>query len=327
MCRMIAFAKSGKISQESDNLRVSCLKGDTNCLKNQSLKCINHYSGRSVYTVKDLMGVICKPGNPDGWGFSAYSQHCDTPLRVRGIKPAFEDFTFDTASTDIIGKKPSIMMAHIRLASKQCSDVTMDNVHPFSFGEWSFMHNGFIPGALSDEIQSVINNMYAHVLGKKPAGTTDSESAFYYFMGKLKEKYGTTDYKSIGNVNLINTFAQSITDLVSYSQDNFHQLDGKLFQVAGDIHVSPSCNFIVSQGSFLMAFCKGPKLYLGVKYFADGEKEYIVSSEIICHADKALVWLDLPENHILFMDAAKDFSPVLIPLATAANAGNIAALV
>lgn len=307
MCRMVAFA--GNIENaESDIFRLQCLKHDANCLKNQSIRCRSSF-GRNVFTIKDLLGIICKPGNPDGWGISSYLKDSCKPRRVRSNKPAFNDLSFDKASEEMINAKPSIVMAHIRLASRECCDISAENVHPFVFDNWSFMHNGFMSGALSDEIQNILNNSYFQILGKKPAGSTDSESSFYYFLGKLKERFGTTDSSSLKKEDIKAVFAESINDLVSMSQWNYHSLNESMLEISGEVNVSPSCNFIVSEGRFLMAFCKGPKLYLGIKTYSNGSKEFVVSSEVICMHDDSLKWLDLPENHILFLDKEQGFIP------------------
>lgn len=311
-CRVMAFAKANNITNEDDELRLSCLKNEDNSLKNESPIRIKKFG---LFTVEDLFGLR-KIGNISGWGIAGIKKDEETPVKLRGTKPAFMDKKFDSAVDEIVSRKPEVILAHIRAASEICNQVNENNCHPFTYKKWNFIHNGVVQGALSPKIQDKIQNNYAQALGDKPKGTTDSEASFYYFMGKLQEKYNTTDSKKIGIENVEKTFAESIYDLIQASDKKLKPLDGSVMGIKGELGIYPSCNFIASDGNTLMAFRRGSKLHLGMKMLSNGEKEYVVSSEPVALKNKEMQWLDIPQNHMVVLnkDDKGNFIPEIHPL-------------
>ena len=60
-------------------------------------------------------------------------------------------------------------------------------------------------------------NIYRLVLGEGPKGSTDSETAFYYFLGHLRELTGTTNSDNISIDQIKTAFSQAIYDLITES--------------------------------------------------------------------------------------------------------------
>jgi predicted glutamine amidotransferase len=108
--------------------------------------------------------------NGDGFGIAWYSDETE-PGIYRDVLPAWSDGNLNSICRMT---KSRLFLAHVRAST--FGETSRSNCHPFSFGKWSFMHNGQIAdfahirrgleATLSDEF-------YAH-----KRGTTDSELFF-----------------------------------------------------------------------------------------------------------------------------------------------------
>lgn len=316
-CRLMAFAKNKSTTIEDDQFQLSCLEKNNSSLENQSKVRLNKYgSNDKPFNYEDLLGLR-KIGNLSGWGIASLNANNENPFILKGTLPAFQDKNFEKSVNESVNKNSDVLMAHVRAASPEYNQINISNVHPFQYKNWAFMHNGNVNGAKSAFVQDKIQNNYSKILGDKPKGTTDSESAFYYFMGKLQEKYNTTDTKQIGRENVKAVFADSIKDLIKNSKKDFKQLDGSVLGVTGEMATKPSCNFIASDGDNILAFHRGPNLSLGKVQFANGKEEYLISSEKIQPEHYDVQWLDIPQNHIVMLSKDKNgnFHPEITPLA------------
>ncbi len=314
-CRLMAFYsegedKSGQRRQIRDDLLVKA----KDSLLNQSND--NRPPVHGFTSEDDFITNYRKEGNHDGWGLVAYPDAAGKkpePWQARSTLPAHEPGTEDEPGfidsvDNALDKDPGILMSHVRAASSRCKQVVPENTHPFVRDNWAFMHNGFANGAMSPNIQQRLKGHYIPLLGFGPSGTTDSEAAFHFFLGKLKEDHGTLDTKTIGLENVRQTFAESIRELLNESHGNTEELDGHLFGLKGRLAVPPIMNFVVSDGENLMAFRKGLKLYLGVHTLPGGAKEYIVSSEAVKPGKSAgkIEWVEIPKEGILTLSRNED---------------------
>jgi len=256
-----------------------CFEKNTHSLRQQSKPgtCLEDGLGRS--------------GNPDGWAFVSYQNNKQIPIVSKSVWPAYIDPKYQAAVNKLTKQKSEIIFAHVRSAS--IGSVTVENCHPFTYKNWSFEHNGDLIGAVIQETRDKINGKYAEILGNKPLGQTDSEAAFFYFLGRMKETYKTTDTKIIGTDNTRKIFAQSMKELIDKSS-------------------SPTCNIIVSDGENVFALKYGRSLYLGQQ-----QKQFIISSE---KTDKSLEespvsWQEIPEGYILTISKNNQSKPVLTSFA------------
>jgi predicted glutamine amidotransferase len=118
----------------------------------------------------------------DGWGIAINSTD-ETHARIsRAPEKANSSARF---ATDIENMQGNGALLHLRLATsglKNCEE----NTHPFSFGEYSFIHNGDIrPREKIDEfIRPDLNTIRA--------GETDSERYFYLLVGEI-ERLGVAE--------------------------------------------------------------------------------------------------------------------------------------
>ena len=108
--------------------------------------------------------------NGDGFGIAWYGRG-DAPGLYRDVLPAWSDGNLTSLCRMVTAP---LFLAHIRASTM--GETSRANCHPFSYGKWSFCHNGQVPhfprirraleAALPDEL-------YAH-----RRGTTDSEMVF-----------------------------------------------------------------------------------------------------------------------------------------------------
>jgi predicted glutamine amidotransferase len=109
--------------------------------------------------------------NGDGFGVGWYGDG-DTPGVYRSIEPAWNDRNLRDLSAHI---RSPLVLAHVRAAIG--SAVQQTNCHPFRYGRWLFMHNGFI-GELDkvkrDLVLAVDPSLYASI-----EGSSDTEVFFH----------------------------------------------------------------------------------------------------------------------------------------------------
>jgi predicted glutamine amidotransferase len=130
---------------------------------------------QSRHAVKGLVteeGTVPEPfTNGDGFGLGWYG-HRDKPGVYRNVMPAWGDPNL----RDIAGQIESrLFLAHVRAATGTA--VQQTNSHPFRFGRWLFVHNGFVAGyehLRHDLILAIGPQLFENV-----EGTTDSELLFH----------------------------------------------------------------------------------------------------------------------------------------------------
>jgi predicted glutamine amidotransferase len=109
--------------------------------------------------------------NGDGFGVGWYDLH-EVPGVFRSIEPAWNDQNLRELSGHI---SSGHFFAHLRAAIG--SAVQQTNCHPFRYGRWLFMHNGYIDEyhrVKRDLILSVDESLYPLI-----AGQADTELMFY----------------------------------------------------------------------------------------------------------------------------------------------------
>ena len=109
--------------------------------------------------------------NGDGFGIGWYDA-APVPGVFRSIEPAWNDQNL----RELAGHVSSpLFFAHIRAAIG--SAVQQTNCHPFRYGRWLFMHNGFIDGYAAikrDLVLAVDESLFPQIKGQ-----ADTEVLFY----------------------------------------------------------------------------------------------------------------------------------------------------
>lgn len=140
----------------------------------------------------------------DGWGISLYEG--------KGSR-SFHDPASSVSSevADLIEHhaiKSKIIISHIRQANR--GKVCLENTHPFTrelWGcSWVFAHNGQLTGIKKKSL-----NFY------HPVGTTDSEYAFCYMMGKIRKRFPKRPAKQKDLWRYINGLSRELNMLGVFS--------------------------------------------------------------------------------------------------------------
>ncbi|PJI93048.1 glutamine amidotransferase [Yoonia maricola] len=108
--------------------------------------------------------------NGDGFGISWYGAY-ETPGLYRDVLPAWADDNLINLCRMV---RSHHFIAHIRAST--VGETSRANCHPFTFGKWSFCHNGQIP-----HFKAIRRRMLAALpdyLFDAMQGTTDSEMIF-----------------------------------------------------------------------------------------------------------------------------------------------------
>lgn len=109
--------------------------------------------------------------NGDGFGVGWYDD-APTPGVFRSIEPAWNDRNLRELSAHV---SSGHFFAHIRAAIG--SAVQQTNCHPFRYGRWLFMHNGYVAELATvkrDLVLAVDPSLYPHIEGQ-----ADTELLFY----------------------------------------------------------------------------------------------------------------------------------------------------
>jgi glutamine amidotransferase len=109
--------------------------------------------------------------NGDGFGLGWYDDG-PVPGVFRCIEPAWNDENLRELSAHI---RSRLFFAHVRAAIG--SPVQQTNCHPFGYGDWLWMHNGYLAEFVSvkrDLMLAVDESLFTEI-----TGTTDTEVLFY----------------------------------------------------------------------------------------------------------------------------------------------------
>lgn len=114
--------------------------------------------------------------HPDGWGIAIYED--GRPRVEHKSTAAFSDRHFSTTAERILART---VLAHVRRAT--VGGPAVENCHPFTFGRWTFAHNGTVTGfeRVGPRLERETD---ARLLAER-RGATDSESAFLWLLGRL----------------------------------------------------------------------------------------------------------------------------------------------
>lgn len=118
--------------------------------------------------------------NADGFGFAWYkpdNNNSPIPFRYRQILPIWNDPNLSALANSM---NQPLWLAMVRSATEGLG-VNLDNTQPFSFKQWSFIHNGYILD-FSGETQHKLHNLLADDFLYLIKGNSDSEYIFALLM-------------------------------------------------------------------------------------------------------------------------------------------------
>lgn len=243
----------------------------------------------------------------DGWGIGWY--HGTDPYLLKSEGGAASDERFHRVTRRL---SSHAFLVHVRKATVGAVDQL--NCHPFRHGRWMFAHNGTLWGF--DRLREPMLARTSASLRPLIFGETDSEHLFYYLLSAI-ERAGLC---VVGHAE---PPVPSVAAALREASD-------QLFALADELGVQPpSCNYLLTNGSVLIAQRAGPGLHLATQKVRCADLEscqaeklcmmplrplrarpgsgfvrrcnhLLVSSEPIGGED---IWEEVPQGHLLALDA------------------------
>ena len=215
--------------------------------------------------------------NADGFGMSWYNLDAsDEPGIFRSTQPAWNDSNLLHIANVI---KSNCFLGHIRAST--VGDVNQNNCHPFSYQQYSFVHNGTIRNF--NNIKRALINRLDDELFLEIKGNTDSECLFFLIMQYLK----SAEAKNMEDaVNL--AFNWVVEEQSKHGPEDFSRL-----------------NIVLSDGNHMIATRmvsegKDPiSLFYAEEDAKNGGQDITIASEELYDMDD--VWTEVPENHYLLL--------------------------
>lgn len=251
--------------------------------------------------------------NGDGFGVSWYGDDVNMgSCCFKFVTPAWSDTNLRNIGRHITS---SLIFAHVRAAASGHNPfepmiVSNENCHPFTYNEFTFMHNGGIPSF--QRIKLSILKLLSPETFANIKGTTDTEHIFAIYLNCLPEKRP-------GELH-------TVTEMV----DAMNQTVSVVLQLCAEHGVTEHCslNLCVTNGVHIIAtrFRSGPRappsLYynIGSKFVCRGGHFYAeddtVASEIVI-SSAPLSKLPCPPGHPVECELDVSFSE---PAAAASEA-------
>lgn len=209
--------------------------------------------------------------NGDGFGIAWYG-HLPEPGLFKDVLPAWADTNLRSICRLV---RSPLFLAHVRAATTGAT--SRDNCHPFTYGSWSFMHNGGIGdfSLIRRDMELLIPDPY---YGAR-RGTTDSELFFHLLL---------TNGLETDPLQALRVTIPQVLELVDRHR-------------ATDKPVRLTCVF--SEGSRIFAF----------RYSNDGQAPSLYRSDSLDHGGRAVAseplegqcarWKPLHENMLLEISA------------------------
>jgi len=207
-----------------------------------------------------------EPLNGDGFGLAWYvPEMTEEPALFKDITPAWNNLNLLNLARVT---RSSCILAHVRAASPGLPVIQL-NCHPFTWGPFSFMHNGRVGGfhVIRRTLLSRLSDRAFDII----SGSTDSEYLFALF---LDNYWRITDGR-----DRCETMAEALASTIAEVEEMTHEVgvdEPSLLNLAVTDGQSAAVSRYVSRGSDE----KANTLYLhtGSSYACDEER---------CHMEKA----------------------------------------
>lgn len=231
--------------------------------------------------------------NADGFGVAWYDLAISPePGLFHSIQPAWNDENLKHMAALI---QSTCFLSHVRAST--VGDVSRANCHPFSFGEYSMVHNGHI--AHFEEFRRELIGLLDDELYNALKGRTDSEHLFFLIMQYLREA------PNEGVLNAIRRAFAMVAQWHAGKGDEYNAVlnivlsDGKQLFVAryvSESHEPASLYYATG------AHASGSLAQKCILEAGNTTGAVIVASEPL--NDTAGRWHELAPNHFLVVDEA-----------------------
>lgn len=217
--------------------------------------------------------------NADGFGVAWYNRSIDNePGVFRSTRPAWNDYNLISMARKI---ESNCVLAHIRAATM--GEITTYNCHPFSYKEYSFVHNGGI--AHFEDLRRELVLELDEELFQAVKGQTDSEHLFFLIMQFLsQDKEKNLEQALLQGIKWVNDRQKNSSDEY-FSGLNTAITDGK------QLIVTRYCS--KDHRPISLYYSTG-------KAKADSLDNLIVASEPLTNI--AQDWVEIPLNHYIIFD-------------------------
>ncbi len=202
--------------------------------------------------------------NGDGFGLGWYGEY-EEPGLYHEVRPAWSDENLRNVCRHI---RSRLFFAHARAAT--ATPVARANCHPFSYGRWMFMHNGFIGNW--PRYRRAVEDLIPDGLYPRRGGTTDSEAMFLAILGAGagEDPVGATKHVML-----------KLKTMVDEGADD----DQLRFTAA------------LMDGQAIYAFRYSVKDSANTLYYRSSRDGTVIASEPL-DTDRD-PWIPVPENHVL----------------------------
>lgn len=223
-----------------------------------------------------------KPVNGDGFGVGWYPQHNDPePGVFTSVEPAWSNRNLRELSEKI---ETHCFFAHVRDATIGMP-VTQLNCHPFKYGKYLWMHNGFIDSfrLIRRHLMTDLNDEAFNLI----EGNTDSEFSFAYFLNQIGFDKNASKENLAANMVLMIENLKSVLmslEITSHSMLNFALTDGE--------------NIILTRA------VAGNDIEAPTLYYSETDDAVIFASEPLSKLRDS--WEMLPTNSIFIINKMND---------------------
>lgn len=210
----------------------------------------------------------------DGFGVAWYDFSIDKePGIFRSIQPAWNDDNLKHLCKKI---SSHCFLGHIRAST--VGDVNKNNCHPFSWGDYAFVHNGTIRHF--ESVKRQLLDQLEDELFFQIKGNTDSECFFFLIMHYLKHYQGDLERATREAIFWVAKQQKSLP------REDFSRI-----------------NIVITNGEQILAtrFVTKGRGPLSLNYFFnEEEKSLVISSEVLNPGEAK--WKEVPNGHYLYFD-------------------------
>ena len=200
--------------------------------------------------------------NIDGFGIGYYTgvaaefndDNVNRPCVYRNIRPPLNDLNLASLCAHTSTK---CVFAHIR-AGTSMSPIVETNNHPFIFGRYMFMHNGFVANFLKIKVkllQKLSEKAYTNIFG-----TTDTEHVAALFFTHLGNDWDT----ELSMEQLKEAMIKTLRDVLTLTEECTKENEETPLHSLLNFAVTDSCHLLAIRFSSMDEF-EPPSLYYSTK--------------------------------------------------------------
>ena len=236
-----------------------------------------------------------EPLNGDGFGVGWYAPGITpVPAVFRSVTPAWNNTNLESLAHVVTSP---CVLAHVRAATEGMA-VNESNCHPFQWGEYLFMHNGFIGNfahvrrrlldTLSDDAFALVN------------GSTDTEHLFALFVDELLKNGGTHPGEQLAEC--LNRAVWRVMDLVNQHGGGAASF---LNLAVSDGDRAAVCRFTNSTERAAESLYYIPDLLYEPAFAGHGRRAKERSRAVVISSERLTEdegWQAVPSNHMVGVD-------------------------